>query len=117
MLNCSNGLASVRENGKYGYINTKGEHVIAPKFEAAAAFAANGLATVKENGKYGFINATGEFVIEPKFDEVSSTFCTNGLALTINANDKKMEYTDTQGQTVVSFVPRLDSVVNRLTNL
>ena len=32
------GLACVPINGKYGYINTKGEMVIAPQFEEVSVF-------------------------------------------------------------------------------
>jgi hypothetical protein len=67
---------------KYGFINAKGEWVIAPTFELGdvRGFAENGLAAVKVNQKWGFINAKGEWVIPPKFYYASS-FYANGWAL------------------------------------
>jgi len=60
-------------NGKWGYINTKGEFVIKPQFDSASNFS-EGLADVgifnkKLNliDKYGYINKKGEFVIKPQF--------------------------------------------------
>jgi hypothetical protein len=66
---------------KYGFINAKGEWVIAPTFELGdvRGFAENGLAAVKVNQKWGFINAQGEWAIAPKFHSISS-FYANGWA-------------------------------------
>jgi hypothetical protein len=65
----ANGLARVAVNGKWGWINEKGEEVIEPRFDEAWSFAANGLAPVKVNGKEGYINEKGEEVIKPHFDD------------------------------------------------
>jgi hypothetical protein len=71
--------------GPYGYVNQKGEVVIAPIFEIAGRFADNGLAVVKwrntfGHDKYGFINEKGEWAIPAKF-EYLEPFSSNGLAL------------------------------------
>jgi hypothetical protein len=58
----ANGLARIKENGKWGYINTKGDVVISPRFEEVTDFDVNGVAVVKENGKYIYINAQGQTV-------------------------------------------------------
>jgi hypothetical protein len=57
----ANGLARVKVNGKWGYIDEKGEAVILPRFDEAEGFAANGLAVVRVNDKYGYIR------IPPKY--------------------------------------------------
>ena len=72
----SGGLATVKKDGKYGYINTKGNFVvndengnrieISGKFDEAYSFTED-LAVVKKDGKYGYINTKGEWVIECKF--------------------------------------------------
>lgn len=66
--------------GPYGYVNQKGEVVIAPIFEIAGRFAANGLAVVKYRDKYGFINEKGVWAIPAKFEKLEP-FSSNGLAL------------------------------------
>ena len=57
-------------HGKWGYIDRKGSVVVAPRFDAAAAFC-EGLGCIRvgdeETGKYGFVDASGALVIEPKF--------------------------------------------------
>jgi hypothetical protein len=77
-----NQLFPMELNGRTGFINIKGEVVIAPQFDYARRFH-NGLALVQINGnnvsktrrytdyiggKYGYIGKTGKFVIEAKFN-------------------------------------------------
>lgn len=56
----SDGLALVKQNGKFGYINSKGQLVIPAQFDYATPFA-GGKATVKQNGKLGTIDKSGVF--------------------------------------------------------
>ena len=63
------GLASVKLNDKWGFIDKTGEEVIPIKYDVAWKFSES-LARVKLNGKWGFINKTGEEVIPLKYDEV-----------------------------------------------
>lgn len=51
----SEGLAAARANGKYGYINTHGEWVIAPQFSNARSFS-DGLAAVCVGDLWGYIS-------------------------------------------------------------
>lgn len=94
----ANGLAPVKQNGKWGYVNDRGELVIPPVFEGAGWFAANGLALVGKDGKYGFINAKNEMVIPPKF-ESARHFAANGLAAVMV--DKKWGYIDAKGEILI----------------
>jgi len=61
------GLSNFKINGKWGFVDKKGNIVIEPKFEYASQFT-NGLAYAEINEKSGFINKNGTFVIEPKFE-------------------------------------------------
>ncbi|WP_274363641.1 WG repeat-containing protein [Paenibacillus thermotolerans] len=62
------GLAAVMaDNGKWGYINTKGEAVIKPQFDGAFDFGAL-LAPVRTGGKIGFIDKSGKTVVKPEYD-------------------------------------------------
>jgi hypothetical protein len=69
----SNGLAVAKRNGKYGYINNKGEIIIDFKYDEARGFKYD-LAPVKINGKWGFINKFGTFKIKPKFENIIGHF-------------------------------------------
>ena len=68
-----NGLARAKKNGKYGFINDKGNTIIDFRFENVGGFK-YGLAKAKIDGQWGFINKSGEFVIEPKFDRIGHQF-------------------------------------------
>ena len=52
------GFALVKKDGKWGYINTKGEQIIECKFDDARDFS-EGFAAVKKDGKWGYINTKG----------------------------------------------------------
>lgn len=57
------GLAAVKRGDKYGYINKKGEMIIAAQFDYAENFKDNMLAVVKMNGKFGAIDLKGDIVV------------------------------------------------------
>ena len=62
------GLAIVKLNNKYGFIDKTGKEVIPIKYDNAWSFS-EGLASVKLNNKYGFIDKTGKEVIPIKYDD------------------------------------------------
>ena len=79
----SEGLAGVEVAGgilkRFGFINTKGEMAIPPRFPSriggdamitvATSRFSEGLASVKGEGSYGYIDKSGRFVIAPQFQE------------------------------------------------
>jgi hypothetical protein len=62
----SEGLAAVRVDGRYGYVDGRGEIVIEPKFDFAGAFY-QGLAEVVVGRGAGVIDRTGTIVVPPRF--------------------------------------------------
>lgn len=73
------GLSSVKKNGLWGFVNTKGAEVIKPQFQDAKSFSAElKLAPVKKNGKWGYINTLGQVKIAYTYEEVGGF--SNGLA-------------------------------------
>ena len=74
----SDGLAAAMETdgGKWGYINTKGEFAISPRFASSRTDYvwpfAEGFAAVKVAGEYGYIDHTGSFVIPPTLLDADS---------------------------------------------
>lgn len=62
----SDGLAAVRINGLFGYINSDGEVVIKPEFDVAGPFN-NGLAEVLIGEHTGVIDRTGKLVLPAQY--------------------------------------------------
>ena len=100
----SDGLARIRHNGKYGYIDKSGRVVIQPQFFYADDFS-DGLARISKNGKWGYIDKNGKIVINPQF-EVAYDF-SDGLArIKFNINEK-YGYIDKSGKIVIQ--PQFDN--------
>ncbi len=72
----ADGLAPVKQAGKYGYIDRRGKIAIQPQFEEAGALS-EGLARVRVAGKIGFVDRKGDWVVRPAFDEAGNF--SNGL--------------------------------------
>ncbi len=87
-------------NGKWGFINDKGEIVINSRFDKAWGFA-GGLAIVEHKGKRGAINQRGEYVIEPRFFELAGP--SEGLFVFARRKNK-YGYMDTKGNIVIKPV-------------
>ena len=62
----SEGLAGVLINGRFGYIDARGEIVIAPSFQIGGPFNL-GLAEVVVDGKAGVIDRTGQIIVPLRF--------------------------------------------------
>ncbi|GEQ85218.1 hypothetical protein ULMS_07260 [Patiriisocius marinistellae] len=71
-------LTYARKDKLIGFVNNKGEWVIAPTFHKARAFS-NGLAPVFNDDDWGFIDETGKEVIPFQYRD-AETFAENGLA-------------------------------------
>ena len=56
------GLAAVKLNSKYGFINNKGEFVISPQFEYIYKPFSYGLSYVQQNGNNRYIDKTGKLI-------------------------------------------------------
>ena len=92
----SEGLATVRRNGQWGFINKEGEPVIDPQFEYVNFFT-EGLAGVQdaETGLWGFIDREGEWAVDPQFEYVN--FFTEGLAGVQDAETGLWGFIDREG--------------------
>ena len=96
----SEGRATVKLSGKWGYVDASGTSVIPTKFVCDYAVAGpfrSGLARVPENGKWEYIGRLGEFVIPARFD-MALEF-SEGLGLVRLAD--KYGYIDASGKIVV----------------
>lgn len=94
------GLAPVRKQRKWGYVDAAGAFVIEPQFDEAHPFS-EGLAAVLVGKKWGYIDRTGRLVIKPKYDlnyDDGRNDFSEGLAL-VGLEDR-CTYIDKRGQTV-----------------
>lgn len=60
----TNNLFLVRQNGKWGDVDRKGQMVIPAQFDSALGFN-DGLARIWFGGEQGYIDSTGNFVWKP----------------------------------------------------
>ncbi|MBE6608927.1 MAG: WG repeat-containing protein [Ruminococcaceae bacterium] len=88
----SEGLISVFMDGKWGFMNKKGEVKIKAKYDSVTEFSC-GLAGVGIDGKFGYIDIDGEIVIPLKFDGAASF--ADDIALVYEGEEYK--FIDTKG--------------------
>lgn len=87
----SEGLAAVltpvigHSDGRWGFIDTRGNMVIKPGYDQVRPFA-KGLAAAQRTGRWGYIDTQGVWVIEPLFDQASD-FGDTGTALVTRAGE------------------------------
>jgi hypothetical protein len=71
-------LYPIVENTLHGYIDSTGEIVVPPRFNALQPFS-EGLAAARLGGYYGYIDSTGSWVIPPQYEY--ATLFIEGLAI------------------------------------
>lgn len=67
----SEGLAAVRQNNKWGFIDKSGKNIVPAIYDDVTAFS-EGLAGVRVNNKWGAIDMNGRMVISPRFEKITS---------------------------------------------
>ncbi|WP_176220607.1 WG repeat-containing protein [Cohnella massiliensis] len=90
------GYAAISVDGKWGYIDTSGKEIVAPKYDEALNFS-NGLAAIKVNNQWGFIDKSGKVIISPQYDEVGY-FSPEGFAYVVKG--EKYGFIDKAGKVV-----------------
>lgn len=107
----SEGLAGVALNGKYGFINRRGEMVIQPRFGlqrerrhpdniVSSGRFKEGLACVSVGRLYGYIDKKGEFVSPPQFSAAADF--SEGLAWAVLKDGKQQGWIDKTGRWVIT---------------
>ena len=76
VISFSEGLSRGLKDGKYGFLNNKGEWVIQPTLQGARDFK-NGFAGAKLNGKWGIINKKGEWIVQPSYSHIGDVIIVN----------------------------------------
>lgn len=116
----SDGMAAVKKDGKWGYINEGGVTVIPFDFESCAAADAtdkdcsfsfrSGLAPVCKGGKFGIINKKAETVVNFEFDAIlpgengSYIACRNGVWGILTLDEKLLASQTTAPSTAATVI-------------
>lgn len=89
--NFKEGLAIVKLNNKYGFIDLTGKEIVEIKYELIYPFVDN-ITAVKYNNKWGFIDKTGKIIIPFKYDK-ANTFSEGMSMVSYFDKDFKTTYT------------------------
>ncbi len=100
----SENLLCVKKDGKWGYVNKKGEYVIKAKYDVAYNFNECGIARIGQRNEhqiliYGYINKKGDTVSNAKYIEATD-FYDCGLAA-VKDEDGDWGIVDEKGELVV----------------
>ena len=91
------GLAKVKKDHKYGFVNSKGKVIIPIIYDEALNFS-EGIAAVSKAAKWGFVDSTGKEIIPLQYSDALPF--TEGVALVANGN--KYGFIDKGGRPVIS---------------
>ena len=98
VLNYCAGLYMIKKDGKYGFINEKGNLRIANRYDSLLCFS-DARIGYKLGNKWGFIDAQERLVIQPIYDQVFPY--ENGVAI-VRQKDK-YGLIDTSGKLILSL--------------
>jgi len=100
---CTESMLAVREKGKWGYINDKGDIIVRATYDTCTAFK-YGYGRVKKGTKWGIVDRSGTEIFEPKYENILPG--ENGLFIFY---DKAWGVMDRTGNVLIK--PTLYSVV------
>ena len=92
------GLSAVKDNGKWGFIDTLGKKVIDLRFDFSTGFS-NGAAMVKLNGKFFLINKKGDAINNTQYDAAGNP----GNGTFPVQKGKYVGLIDSKGNTIIDF--------------
>lgn len=102
--NFRDGLALIRENDKYGFVDKSGNKVVSCIYTNAECFL-DGFARVKRDGKCGYVDKTGKEIVPCEYEEIE--WFLNDLALvkkTDRRDKKRCGFVDRTGKEVIPCV-------------
>ncbi len=110
----SNGLAAVKLEGKWGFVDTNGVQIIKPKFTNEPwTFNSHRTFVQGTNNKWGVIDTSGKLIVEPTYNEVYGF--NNGFAVVSIMDEKwntSFSIIDVNGKIVKSFPKSSNSAQN-----
>ncbi|WP_223608252.1 WG repeat-containing protein [Chryseobacterium sp. OSA05B] len=97
----SEGLAPVKKNGEWGFIDNQANVVIPIQYDKVDCFRSSGLCAVTKNGKSGFINKVGREIIPVIYDEASQEMKDQNVIVKKN---NKWAVFDNSGKQLSDFI-------------
>ncbi len=86
--------ARVAETNKWGYLNERGEWIIAPLLDEAKTFADDSIARFKQGERWGYVDVSGQVIIEAQYEDCRAF----GQGLAPVLIGKKWRYIKTSGE-------------------
>jgi hypothetical protein len=93
------GIAAVKVNGVWGYIDETGKTLVEPQFDDADLFK-EGMASIKLNGKWGAIDVHGVLHVGIEYDGLGSFY--QGIAIAVN--NEKRGFVDSFGTVTIPII-------------
>jgi hypothetical protein len=94
------GLAAVKKDGKWGFVDISGKVVIGPQFDEVRYFYEDHC-IVRKSDRWGVIDRKGEFLIQPRFLNMGYFDKESGLANAYDAETEMGGYIDRAGSWVI----------------
>ena len=106
------GLAGMKKNGKWGFMDVKGEEAIPCNYDEVHPFS-EGRAAVAQNGKWGYIDRQGKSIVPCTYDFAAPY--SEGVAVVV----KEMTYPDgtLKGYPRLTFLDAQGNVISKLTDM
>lgn len=99
-LSCQTRLAVIKQNDKYGLINSKGRVIVEPKWDYILG-ESEGIYPVELDSLWGYIDKKGRVIIEPQYWDAD--FFEEGYACVGN-KEEKFGFINTKGDTIIDFI-------------
>jgi len=93
-------MAVIKQNEKYGLINSKGEIVVKPVWDYILG-KSEGIYPVEIDSVWGYIDRKGKVIIEPQYWDAD--FFDEGFAC-VGSTKEKYGFINTKGDTVIDFI-------------
>ncbi len=107
-----NGMAPASIDGKFGYIDSRGEFVIRPQFAKVASFDVHGYAVVGDGTRYAILNDSGELMTQYIFDEYRRVISNHmSLAFSVYAVAQNGKWGFVHGTGEVLIAPLYDDIL------
>jgi len=98
------GLASVKQKGRWGVINVEGDFVIPPKLANWCIFQDGFAGVADKRGKWGLIDKSGDFVMSPRYEWIQPFAFGLAHVLKGHSEDARCGFIDTSGTEVIPCV-------------
>ena len=99
----SGDLIPVLSNGKWGYLSTTGQQVIAPGFDKASDFLTEaGVAAVSQNGQWGLIDKNGQYISSDRYKRIFTIY--DDKYAVVLTSDNLVKVVDFEGNILTSDV-------------